>query len=148
MGSVQIDTTHDGNRAYGPSPARQLWRFARLVLVLMAVVAGLLAMHVLGGHLAGHVAGSAGTSGEHGVHAAGPTHVVSASDACAHGQPAPAGSAVHCTPAPGALPPAPPAVVALERSDALQPAPQSAVPVAAQPRAPTPDLAELSISRT
>ena len=57
-------------------------------------------------------------------------------------------SAAHCTPAPGAVAPVPPAVVVLDRSDALPHAPAAAAPRSVLARAPAPDLALLSISRT
>lgn len=148
MGSVQIDTTQAVTRAFRRLAGRELWRSARALLLVAAVVAGLLGMHVLGDH-AGPVVPAAATA-----HHAGPSQHVGPAEltgplgACAHAQPGPGGAMVHCTPAPGALPPAPPGDVVLGRSDALQRAPRAAVPAAVQPRAPTPDLAELSISRT
>ena len=57
-------------------------------------------------------------------------------------------SGAHCTPAPGAAAPAPPAAVVLERSDALPQPPAAAAARSVLARAPAPDLAGLSISRT
>ncbi|MDP9886000.1 hypothetical protein J2W21_003525 [Sinomonas atrocyanea] len=110
---------------------------------MAAVVAGLLGMHMLGGdHRPMPPAAPAA------LHAGGHSLIASPTGACAHGQPAPGEATAHCTPAPGVLPPAPPAAVVLSRSDALPPVPRGAVPAAVQPRAPTPDLDQLSISRT
>jgi hypothetical protein len=154
---MQIDTTQAVTRAFRRPAGRELWRSARALLLVAAVVAGLLGMHVLGDH-AGPVVPAAATAhhaghtqhagpAEHTQHV-GPAELTGPLGACAHAQPGPGGAMVHCTPAPGALPPAPPGDVVLGRSDALQRAPRAAVPAAVQPRAPTPDLAELSISRT
>ncbi|MFC0487668.1 DUF6153 family protein [Sinomonas atrocyanea] len=156
---MQIDTARAFLGAVRRLRRRELWRSARTLLLVAAVVAGLLGMHVLGDH-AGPVAPAAGAHPAGPMQAAGPgQHAAPAQHmdpaqqagslgACAHAQPGPGGAMAHCTPAPGALPPAPPGDVVLGRSDALQRAPRAAVPAAVRPRAPAPDLAELSISRT
>ncbi|MGT2462139.1 DUF6153 family protein [Sinomonas atrocyanea] len=163
---MQIDTTRAFLGAFRRLRRRELWRSARALLLVAAVVAGLLGMHVLGDH-AGPVAPAAAGAHPAGLmQAAGPAQTAGPAQhmdpaqhtdpaqhagslgACAHAQPGPGGAMVHCTPAPGALPPAPPGDVVLGRSDALQRAPRAAVPAAVRPRAPAPDLAELSISRT
>lgn len=177
---------HPRVRALSPWWAHGLWRATRLVLLVGAVMAGLLGMHVLApGSMAAALAspvtitaeeppaslhGSAAVQGpatntaiiptSHAAHAKGGAHRVGAvqsvvaapavppASACSHGKHAPVGAAAHCTPALGTLPPEPPAGVVLERSDALQSALPTAVPGAVRARAPVPDLAELSVSRT
>jgi hypothetical protein len=143
MGRVQIDTTGAATGASGRLPRRELWRSTRAVLLLVGMVAGLLGMHMLGGDH-GPVPPAAPAN----LQAGGHSLIASPTGTCAHGQPASGGAMAHCTPAPVVQPPAPPAAVVLSRSDALQPAPRAAVPAAVQPRAPTPDLDQLSISRT
>ncbi|WP_139346638.1 hypothetical protein [Sinomonas mesophila] len=104
--------------------------------------------HAAGGHAATHATHGAGHSGDARLMAhdkrlrdAGPDATCVPSDPGEH-------SGAHCVPAPGALAPVPPAVVVLDRSDALPPPPAAAPPRSVLARAPTPDLVDLSVSRT
>ncbi|WP_235779761.1 DUF6153 family protein [Sinomonas notoginsengisoli] len=117
---------------------------ARWALLVAALVVGLFGMHTpgthaLGAHIAGQPAG-------HAVH---PHEAVSGEGVvCAPEQPGVPAHADHCIPAPGGIPPAPPGVVALERSDALPLPPVAHAPGAVLARPPAIDLTQLSISRT
>lgn len=149
---MHIDTTHSGNGALRALSVGELCRYARWAVLVMAVMAGLLGMHVLGEHATAHsmaappaqMAPAAPMQTTH-SHGGAPDAAVE----CGPGQPAaPADASAHCTPAPDALPSAPPAVVDLARSDALPRPPVAAASGPVRARAPAPDLAQLSISRT
>ncbi|MDQ0260172.1 DUF6153 family protein [Sinomonas atrocyanea] len=144
---MQIDTAGAATGVFRRLPGPESWRSARAVLLVAAVMAGLLGMHVLGVDHTMPMPGSSAPTAAAALPAVGHAQHPGAA-ACNPESPAPAGAMVHCTPAPGVLPPAPPAAVVLGRPDALQRPARAAVPAAVQPRAPTPDLAELSISRT
>jgi hypothetical protein len=156
--------THDRSAALVPSLRRELCSSARWVLVL-ALAVGLLGMHVPGLQVPGlrpegtmAASASAAAPAAHGMHEAG-RGTLKASDkrlagsaaaetVCTPGSGDAPVHAAHCIPAPGGVPPVPPAVVVLDRSDALPQPPAVSVPRAVLARAPTPDLAQLSISRT
>ena len=175
MGSVQIDSTQPGGGALTALTAGELCRHACWAVLVTALVAGLLGMHVLGGHGTAHSmlqmvhqlpAQTAAhqtafpetaphqTAARAAVARGAVVHVhdgaPAASDVeCGPTQPTvPAGASAHCTPAPGAVPPAPPSVLDLARSDALPHPPAASTPDGMRPRAPAPDLSQLSISRT
>ncbi|WP_433875066.1 DUF6153 family protein [Sinomonas atrocyanea] len=162
---MHIHTTRTGNRAPVPVPGAELCRYVRWLLVLV------LALGVLGMHTAPTAPGASTThtvahaASAHHAHGSipGSDHTTSPGillashkrlagswgpDECTQGSGDTPVHAAHCIPAPGGVPPAPPAVVVLERSDALPQPPAASVPRAILPRAPAPDLAQLSISRT
>ncbi|WP_334172816.1 DUF6153 family protein [Sinomonas sp.] len=127
-------------------------RVVLLVLVVLPVALGLLGMHTAagGGLTVGHASSHAASP------AAGPAASPSASHASGlqpHGAchpGCPPGGVVHstdCIAAPGAQPPALPAVVVLFRSDAAIPTAAPQQPGTGRSR-PSPDPQDLSISRT
>lgn len=152
MEGVHIDTTQAGKGALTALWAGELCRYGRLAVLVMAVMAGLLGMHVLGGHAMHSMAVPPAQMAPHTLTQTANSHAgapESDADECGPGQPAaPAGASAHCTPAPGAVAPVPPAVVDLARSDALPRPPVAAAHGPVRARAPAPDLAQLSISRT
>lgn len=151
MGSVHIDTTQPGMGALRARSAREWCRCARWAVLVTALMAGLLGMHVLGGHALHSMVGSPAQMASQAHAQMVQPHAAGASDAaeCVPAQPAvPADATAHCIPAPGSVPPAPPAAVDLARSDALPRPPALAVPGPVRARAPSPDLSQLSISRT
>ncbi|WP_344300474.1 DUF6153 family protein [Sinomonas flava] len=165
MMSVHIDTTRAGHRALVPVPGAEWCRNVRWLLVL-ALALGVLAMHAAPGASTTHtttpaVAHAAPAHHAHGSnpgsdHSTGPDILLASDkrfagwgpDECTQGSGDAPVHAAHCIPAPGGVPPAPPAVVVLERSDALPQPPAASVPRSILPRAPAPDLTQLSISRT
>ena len=163
--SVHIDTTRAGRRAPVPISGAEWCRYVRWLLVL-ALALGVLGMHAAPGASTTHTTPHAMAHGASAHHAhgsiPGSDHATrpdillasdkrlagSGPDECTQGSGDAPVHAAHCIPAPGGVPPAPPAVVALERSDALPQPPAASVPRSILPRAPAPDLAQLSISRT